>query len=133
MRAFLEILQFEVRYQLRSPFLIGAMLIFALGNLLTITSTGININVSNLVDINSPNSILMTTLTVAAFGPIGCGYAERIAGYGRRFLLHLGGIDVGAQNQAGCRGFGVQKYVLHAINRGQTLANARGFGGLRHR
>src|SRR5690606_2709632 len=40
----------------------------ALGNFLTITATGIHINISNLADINAPHAILLTTLTVAAFG-----------------------------------------------------------------
>ena len=44
MRALLEVMQFEIRYQLRSPFFLGALLMFALIHFLAITGTVIHID-----------------------------------------------------------------------------------------
>ena len=53
MRAILEVMQFELRYQLRSPFFLGALLMYMLIHFLAITGSGINIDLSNQVAINS--------------------------------------------------------------------------------
>jgi ABC-2 type transport system permease protein len=59
MRALLEVMQFEIRYQLRSPFFLGALLMFALIHFMSITQTFIHIdNFSNQVAINSVYAIL---------------------------------------------------------------------------
>lgn len=68
MRTLLEVLQFEIRYQLRSPFFLGALLMFALIHFLTITSTGIHLDISNQVPINSAYAILQTELVLFIFG-----------------------------------------------------------------
>src|SRR5215510_7405849 len=59
MRAILEVMRFEIRYQLRSPFFLGALLMFALIHFMSITQTFIHIdNFSNQVAINSAYAIL---------------------------------------------------------------------------
>ncbi|MDO9316680.1 MAG: M1 family aminopeptidase [Gammaproteobacteria bacterium] len=68
MKEFLEVMQFELRYQLRSPFFLGALLIFALIHFFTITGTGIHLDISALAAINSPHAILQTELILAIFG-----------------------------------------------------------------
>ena len=51
MRAVLEVMQFEIRYQLRSPFFLGALLMYALVHFLAITGTGIHIDISNYPEV----------------------------------------------------------------------------------
>ncbi|MEK6325648.1 MAG: M1 family aminopeptidase [Acidobacteriota bacterium] len=68
MRALLEVMHFEIRYQLRSPFFLGALLMFALIHFLTITGTGIHLDISNQVPINSAYAILQTELVLFIFG-----------------------------------------------------------------
>src|SRR5437879_5504618 len=68
MRALLEVMQFEIRYQFRSPFFLGCMLLFALIHFLAITGTGIHIDVSNLVAINSVYAILQIELVLFVLG-----------------------------------------------------------------
>src|SRR5262245_33246059 len=69
MRAFLEVLQFEIGYQLRSPFFLGALLLFALIHFLAITGTVIHINnFSNQVAINSTYAILQNELVLFGSG-----------------------------------------------------------------
>ena len=68
MRALLEVMQFEIRYQLRSPFFLGALLMFALIHFLAITGTGIHIDISNQVAINSAYAILQIELALFIFG-----------------------------------------------------------------
>ncbi len=69
MRALLEVMRFEIRYQLRSPFFLGALLMFALIHFLAITGAGIHIdNFSNQVAINSAYAILQIELTLFIFG-----------------------------------------------------------------
>jgi ABC-type transport system involved in multi-copper enzyme maturation permease subunit len=59
MRALLEVMRFEIRYQLRSPFFLGALLMFAVIHFMSITQTFIHIdNFSNQVAINSAYAIL---------------------------------------------------------------------------
>jgi ABC-2 type transport system permease protein len=69
MRAILDVMRFEIRYQLRSPFFLGALLLFALIHFLAITGTGIHIdNFSNQVAINSAYGILQVELVLFGFG-----------------------------------------------------------------
>src|SRR5262245_34456704 len=69
MRAILEVMQFEIRYQLRAPFFLGALLMFALIHFLTITGTFIHIdNFSNQVAINSAYAILQIEQALFIFG-----------------------------------------------------------------
>jgi ABC-type transport system involved in multi-copper enzyme maturation permease subunit len=69
MRAILEVMQFEIRYQLRSPFFLGALLMFALIHFLSITQTFIHIDkFSNQVAINSAYAILQIEQTLFIFG-----------------------------------------------------------------
>ena len=68
MRQLLEVMRFEIRYQLRSPFFLGALLMFALFHFLSITGTGIHIDISNQVAINSTYAILQIELALSIFG-----------------------------------------------------------------
>ena len=69
MRATLEVMQFELRYQLRSPFFLGALLLFALIHFLSITQTFIHIdNFSSQVAINSAYAILQVEQALFIFG-----------------------------------------------------------------
>src|SRR5262245_59827843 len=68
MRAILEVMRFEIRYQLRSPFFLVALLMFALIHLLAITGTVIHIDISNQVAINSAYAILQIELVLFGFG-----------------------------------------------------------------
>jgi ABC-2 type transport system permease protein len=68
MRPLLEVLQFEIRYQLRSPFFLGALLMFALIHFMSFTGV-VNIgDISNQVAINSAYAILNTELALFIFG-----------------------------------------------------------------
>ncbi len=59
MRSIFEVIQFEIRYQLRSPFFLGALLMFALIHFMALSGAGIHIdNFSNQVAINSAYAIL---------------------------------------------------------------------------
>lgn len=68
MRGILEVMQFEIRYQLRSPFFLGALLMFALIHFLAITGTVIHIDISNQVAINSAYALLQIELALFIFG-----------------------------------------------------------------
>src|SRR5262245_54307659 len=69
MRSILEVMQFEIRYQFRSPFFLGALLMFALLHFLAITQTGIHIdNFSNQVAFNSAYGILQIEQALFIFG-----------------------------------------------------------------
>jgi ABC-2 type transport system permease protein len=68
MRPLLEVMQFEIRYQLRSPFFLGALLMFALIHFMSITGTVIHIDISNQVAINSAYAILQIELALFIFG-----------------------------------------------------------------
>ena len=68
MRTLLEVTRFEIRYQLRSPFFLGALLMFALIHFLAITGTAIHIDISNQVAINSAYAILQIELVLFIFG-----------------------------------------------------------------
>jgi ABC-type transport system involved in multi-copper enzyme maturation permease subunit len=69
MRPLLEVMQFEIRYQLRSPFFLGALLLFALIHFMAITGTFIHIdNFSNQVAINSAYAILQIEQALFIFG-----------------------------------------------------------------
>lgn len=68
MRALLEVMRFEIRYQFRSPFFLGAMSLFALIHFLAITGTGIHIDISSLVAINSVYGILQIELVLFVLG-----------------------------------------------------------------
>ena len=70
MRALLGVMHFEVRYQLRSPFFLGALLVFALIHFLSITGTFIHIDISNQVAINSAYAILQIELVLFGFGTL---------------------------------------------------------------
>lgn len=58
MRAILEILKFELRRQLQSPFFWGVSVLFFLLHLLTVTSVGINLGQNHRIDINGVAKIL---------------------------------------------------------------------------
>ena len=68
MRPLLEVMQFEIRYQLRSPFFLCALLMFALIHFLSITGTFIHIDISNQVAINSASAVLQIELALFIFG-----------------------------------------------------------------
>ena len=68
MRAALEVMQFEIRYQIRSPFFLGALLMFALIHFLSITGTFVHIDISNQVAINSAYAMLQIELALFIFG-----------------------------------------------------------------
>jgi ABC-type transport system involved in multi-copper enzyme maturation permease subunit len=67
MRPLLEVIQFELRYQLRSPFFLGALLLFTLIHFLAFTGV-INIDVGALVALNSTYAILQNELVFFIFG-----------------------------------------------------------------
>lgn len=68
MRAFLDVLRFELRLQARGPLFLGTLLLFFLLHLLTITETGINVSDNQLIGINSPYAIFQTELVLGIFG-----------------------------------------------------------------
>jgi ABC-2 type transport system permease protein len=69
MRELLEVMLFEIRYQLRSPFFLGALLLFSLIHFLSFTGTVIHIdNFSNQVAINSAFAILQIEQALFIFG-----------------------------------------------------------------
>ncbi|MFN7929490.1 MAG: ABC transporter permease subunit [Blastocatellia bacterium] len=68
MRAPIDVMRFEFRYQLRSPFFLGALLLFALIHFLAITGTGIHLDLSNQVAINGAYGILQVELLLFALG-----------------------------------------------------------------
>src|SRR5262245_8022056 len=69
MRPLLEVMRFEIRYQLRSPFFLGALLMFALIHFMSITGTVIHIDsFSNQVAINSAYAILQIEMALFIFG-----------------------------------------------------------------
>lgn len=69
MREILEVMRFEIRYQLGSPFFLGVLIIFALIHFLTITGTVIHIdNFSAQVAINSAYAILQIEQALFIFG-----------------------------------------------------------------
>ena len=67
MRALLEVIQFEIRYQLRSPFFLGALLLFALIHFMAFTGV-INLDVGALVAINSTYALLQNELVFFILG-----------------------------------------------------------------
>src|SRR5215510_638617 len=67
MRALWEVIQFEIRYQLRSPFFFGALLMFALIHFMAFTGV-INIDVGHLVAINSAYAVLQNELVFFILG-----------------------------------------------------------------
>lgn len=68
MRPLLDVIQFELRYQFRSPFFLGALLLFALIHFLAMTGTVIHLDISNQVAINSAYGILQNELVLFGFG-----------------------------------------------------------------
>jgi ABC-type transport system involved in multi-copper enzyme maturation permease subunit len=68
MRPLLEVMQFEIRYQLRSTFFLGALLMFALTHFLAITGTVIHLDISNQIAINSAYAIAQIELVLFGFG-----------------------------------------------------------------
>lgn len=68
MRAFFDILGFELRLHARSPLFWGVALLFFLLHLLTITQTGINLGDNKQIDFNSAWLIFQTDLVLGAFG-----------------------------------------------------------------
>ncbi|HKQ75295.1 MAG TPA: M1 family aminopeptidase [Blastocatellia bacterium] len=69
MRALLEVMRFEIRYQLRSPFFLGALLMFALIHFMSITGAVIHIDsFSNQVAINSAYAVLQIEMALFIFG-----------------------------------------------------------------
>ncbi|MGH9856112.1 MAG: hypothetical protein ACREBD_40275, partial [Blastocatellia bacterium] len=67
MRALLEVMRFEIRYQLRSPFFLGALLMFALIHFMAFTGV-INIDIGALVALNSTYAILQNELVFFILG-----------------------------------------------------------------
>ena len=68
MRVFLEILRFELRQQLKSPFLLLALLLFFVIHLLTITGTGINLWAHPRANLNSAYGVAVVETTLTVFG-----------------------------------------------------------------
>ncbi len=68
MRAFLDVLRFELRLQARAPLFLGTLLLFFVIHLLTITETGIHVSDNQLVWVNSPYAIFQTQLVLGVFG-----------------------------------------------------------------
>lgn len=68
MRSLLAVIQFELRYQLRSPFFLGALLLFALLHFLALTGTGIHLDLSHQVALNRPAALLQVELLLFILG-----------------------------------------------------------------
>ena len=68
MRAFLNILRFELRLQCTSSLFYGVLLLFFLIHLLTMAQTGIHLTDNELIDINSAYLIFRTELVLSVFG-----------------------------------------------------------------
>ena len=70
MRAFIDVLRFELRLHLASPLFWGIALLFFALHFLTLTRTGINLGVYDNLDINSPWMIFQTELVLGVFGMV---------------------------------------------------------------
>lgn len=68
MRAFLDVLRFEVRLQSRSLLFYGVLLLFFVIHLLTMAQVGIHLTDNELVDFNSAYLIVRAELVLSAFG-----------------------------------------------------------------
>src|SRR5687768_1069721 len=68
LRAFTEILRFELRLHLSSPLFWGIALLFFALHLLTLTRTGINLGDNEQIAINSAWLIFQTELVLGVFG-----------------------------------------------------------------
>ena len=68
MRAFLDVLRFELRVQCSSPLFYGVLLLFLLMHLLAMAQVGIHITDNELIQINSAYLILRTELVLSVFG-----------------------------------------------------------------
>jgi ABC-2 type transport system permease protein len=67
-RTCLEIFQFELRQQLKSPFVLAVLAVFFAIHFLATTSTGINLWAHPLANLNSAYAIAVTETTLAIFG-----------------------------------------------------------------
>ena len=68
MRAFLDVLRFELRVQGTSPMFYGVLLLFFAIHLLTMAQTGIDLSDNELININSAYLIFRTELVLSVFG-----------------------------------------------------------------
>lgn len=68
MRAFLDVLRFELRFQCSAPLFSGVLLLFFVIHLLTIGEAGINVNDNDLIFVNGPSQIFQTELVLGVFG-----------------------------------------------------------------
>jgi ABC-2 type transport system permease protein len=67
-RAFLDVLRFELRMQCTSPLFVGVLFLFFSLHLLTIGEAGINLNDNDLIFLNSASQIFRTELVLGVFG-----------------------------------------------------------------
>jgi ABC-2 type transport system permease protein len=70
MRAFLDVLRFDLRLHLTSPLFAGIGLLFFALHLLALTRTGINLGTNELIAINSAWLIFQTELVLGLFGMV---------------------------------------------------------------
>ncbi len=68
MRAFLDVLKFELRLQCSSPLFLGVLLLFFLIHLLTIGEAGINLSDNDLILLNGPSQIFQAEVVLGTFG-----------------------------------------------------------------
>src|SRR3989337_36413 len=68
MRAFRDVLRFELRLHLASPLFWGVALLFFALHFLTLTRTGINLGDNEQIAINSALLIFQTELVLGVFG-----------------------------------------------------------------
>ena len=68
MRAFLDVLRFELRLQWTSPLFYGVLLLFFLIHLLTMAQVGVHLSDNELIDINSAYLIFRAELVLSVFG-----------------------------------------------------------------
>lgn len=68
MRAFFDVLRFELRLQGQSPLFAGVLLLFFVIHLMTIGEIGINVSDNDLIFLNGPSQIFQTTLVLGVFG-----------------------------------------------------------------
>ena len=70
MRAFIDVLRFELRLHFRSPLFWGVSFLFFALHMLTLTRTGINLGDNERIALNSPWLIFLTHMALGLFGMV---------------------------------------------------------------
>lgn len=70
MRAYLDIVRFELRLQCTSPVFLGLVLLYFLLHLLTLSQVGVHLTDNELIAANSPYLTVRTALVLGMLGPL---------------------------------------------------------------